>query len=154
MQNSLNSRRFSSTHAFVLAIILLIVAPMSLNAQSRPRRLSETNWACTKGKDFLRDRYGKAVWLNSQELENRIRKKTSVQIPGTLGKNNLHGTVTLHVLIGTDGTVQCARAIEGHPVAISPTITAIQDWVFEPYTLDHEPHAVLGEILVKYDFSR
>jgi hypothetical protein len=102
----------------------------------------------------VRDQNGKTVWLDSQELQRRAHKKTSPQAPGTLGKNNLHGTVRLQVLVGKDGAVECARAIEGHPVAISPAITAIQDWVFEPYTLDGEPHAVLGEISVNYDFRR
>jgi hypothetical protein len=126
----------------------------SLTAQSTPKRPSENNWACLKGKDFVRNRYGKTVWLDSQELQRRAHKKTSLQAPGTLGKNNLHGTVILQVLVGKDGAVECARAIEGHPVAISPAITAIQDWVFEPYTVDGEPHAVLGEISVNYDFRR
>lgn len=156
MRSNPKSHRFCGPSSFLLGISLLMLVPLRLAAQSKPKPLqtSEASWACTKGKDFLRDHHGKAVWLDSQELHTRIRKKTAVQTPGTLGKNNLHGTVTLQVLIGKDGSVQCARAIEGHPVAISPAIAAVQDWVFEPYSLDQEPHAVLGEIVVKYDFRR
>ncbi len=94
------------------------------------------------------------MWLNSQELEKRIRKRTPIQTPGTLGKNNLHGTVALHILIGEDGAVKCVRVKEGHPLAISPAIDAVKDWVFEPYVVDDAPHAVLGEISVNYDFRR
>jgi len=43
---------------------------------------------------------------------------------------------------------------EGHPLAISPAIDAVKDWVFEPYVVDDAPHAVLGEISVNYDFRR
>jgi hypothetical protein len=154
MQSNLDSRRFSINLICLLSIITIIGVPLRLTAQSVPKRPSEANWTCTKGKDFLRDRYGKAVWLNPKELESRARKKTPPQVPGTLGKNNLHGSVTLQVLIGKDGTVECARAIQGHPVAISSVITAIRDWIFEPFTVDQKPHAILGEIAVEYDFRR
>jgi hypothetical protein len=154
MQSNPDSRRFFNHRIGLLGIILLTVGAICLTAQSNPKRPSESNWTCIKGKDFLRDRYGKAVWLDSRELQRRARKKTSPQAPGTLGRNNLRGTVILQVLVGKDGAVECARAIKGHPVAITPAITAIQDWVFEPYTVDDEPHAVLGEISVNYDFRR
>jgi hypothetical protein len=153
MRNNLDSRRCSRV-CLCLLIIVLLWAHTSTVAQSKPKPPRETNWSCLKTKEFLRDHHGKAVWLSALETEARARKKVPPQVPGTLGKNNLYGIVTLQVLIGKDGTVECARPIRGDPVAISSVLTAIREWVFEPYTVDQRPNAILGEIAVEYDFRR
>ena len=152
MQSNLNRRRLMRTFAAAATVGSMYLMPVFLLAQSTSKDVTERTWECLKGFELARNRSGNPIWLTTRDLETRILKKTALQTPGTLGKNNLHGAITLQILLEKDGTVACVRAISGNPAATSSAIAAIHDWLFEPYRRGTKTYAVLGEITIAYDF--
>lgn len=112
------------------------------------------NWSCVKDEPFLRDDKGQAVWFDSDTLQKFVIKQTSIRPPGSLGKNNLYGKVTLQLLIGKNGRPHCVRGIEGHPMAISAAAEAVSKWIFKPYKIKGKTVPILGWVTIEYDFRK
>ena len=95
-------------------LTLLAFSPVLLLGQAsspKPRR----NWSCLKRSDLWRDRKGRPRWLNSDELKDRTEASEPIERPGALGKNTMKGSVTIELVIDSDGKVVCARGVKGHP---------------------------------------
>jgi protein TonB len=60
------------------------------------------------------------------------------------------GTVTLHAIIGRDGTIQNLQAISGPPLLIPAALDAVQRWRYRPYLLNNEPVEVETQITVNF----
>src|SRR5207245_6304269 len=72
MQTSLDLERGYVSRLGVLVLLTIMIAPTLLIGQSKAKHPTEANWDCIQGKDFVRDRRGRAVWLSSHELESRV----------------------------------------------------------------------------------
>ncbi len=60
--------------------------------------------------------------------------------PATLVASNIGGTVTMDAVIGTDGTVQEVRNVNGpHPDLETAAVAAVRQWQFTPTLLNCEP---------------
>jgi hypothetical protein len=131
------------------------VCPVSVASkrQHASNRRSIKDWPCAAGKSVARDRRLNPIWLASSDLMSRATNTTALSAP-MLGSGHLAGKVTLEILIDADGKVECARAIEGHPIAVSSALDAVPKWTFKPYLLRGRRKAVLGVLVVPYDFQR
>lgn len=49
------------------------------------------------------------------------------------------GTVTLHAIIGKDGTVQQLQAVSGPPLLVQSALDAVRQWRYRPTLLNGEP---------------
>jgi len=105
---------------------------------------------CGKHPDLLLNEQGKPVHIKATEIKKRILHCEVPKLPGSFdGK----GTVLLEVLITPEGTVQCAKAMHGHPVMIETAIKAMKQWTFKPIEEKGKLVAVLAflSIYVSYD---
>lgn len=131
--------------AVVLLSILLFPVFVGLSAVSVSARADQrggTAFTCEE----------RALRLTARELSKLVAKRTPILPPGMLHNSELHGTVTVDVCIDQAGAVSAIRAVEGHPLAISPVIESVRGWSFVPYKHDGEARSVFGRLRVKYDF--
>jgi TonB family protein len=99
------------------------------------------------------DENGAYVWLTSDDLMRRVIAKQGLAFP-MLGHGHLRGEVKLDLRIDAGGSVACAHAISGHPIAISSALTAIQGWKFRPFVRDGKSLSVLGHLTISHDVAR
>jgi Gram-negative bacterial TonB protein C-terminal len=111
------------------------------------------NRSCFERKDLLRDNHGRPVRMSSSELTDRVIERQPIERPGTLGRNNLRGVVTIQVVIDKQGRVICAYGVAGHPIAFGPAIKSLQKWTFRPYSVNGKRKAVVGVLDIPYDFG-
>lgn len=62
----------------------------------------------------------------------------------------VEGTVKLHVVIATDGSVQDIQVLSGHPLLIGAAVDAVKQWRYKPTTLNGEPVEVDTEVDVVF----
>jgi periplasmic protein TonB len=55
---------------------------------------------------------------------------------------HISGTVVLHAIIGTDGTVQNLEYVSGPPLLMHAAMDAVRQWRYKPTMLNGEPTAV------------
>jgi periplasmic protein TonB len=60
------------------------------------------------------------------------------------------GVVRLHAIIGTDGTIQSLKVIEGPPLLIDAAREAVRQWRYRPYILNGRPVEVETIITVNF----
>ena len=106
--------------------------------------------ACCKCEPSPRDNSGDAICLTTKEMRGRVDHIEPLKPSGLDKGLNLSGTVAIEVRFGPDGKVACARALEGHPIAIAAAMDAIRKWTFKPIELSGVPKAGCGRIKIKY----
>lgn len=71
--------------------------------------------------------------------------------PQSAWATGIQGTVTLEVVVRTDGKVGAVRILEGLPAGINETaVQAVQRWQFQPATRDGEPVAVYHRLTLRF----
>jgi len=71
--------------------------------------------------------------------------------PATLTTSNIGGTVTMDAVIGTDGTVQEVRNVNGpHPDLEAAAVAAVRQWQFTPTLLNCEPIEVSMKVTTNF----
>jgi len=143
---------FGAKSVVLLVLFVLNNGEPLFARQIRHPLRSLRDWPCVKSKHFLRDSRGNPVWLTSSQLLQRAITQQSPDRPALLGKSALHGEVTVQVLIGKDGSVECARGVRGNALAISSAVYSIPKWTFKPYAVNGASKSVLGLLTVPYDF--
>jgi len=78
-----------------------------------------------------------------------IRKVTPIY-PEIAKLSHQQGTVSLHAIIGRDGTIQQLQAVSGPPLLIKAAIDAVQQWRYRPYMLNGQAVEVDTQITVKF----
>lgn len=68
-----------------------------------------------------------------------LEKKVMPVWPPDATRQNVNGTVVLHVVIGKDGSVIEADVISGPEVLRPSYLEAVQQWQYRPYLLNGEP---------------
>lgn len=94
------------------------------------------------------------VRLSSEDLMSLVLEKTPLNPPALLGKNNLHGTVKVEVLVKDNGEVHCVLGKSGHPLARDSAVRSVSRWVFKSYVIDGKAKSVVGILALPYDFRR
>jgi len=60
------------------------------------------------------------------------------------------GSVVLHVVIGTDGTVKSAEPVSGDPVLAEAAVVAVKQWIYKPTLLNGDPCEVDSTVTVDF----
>lgn len=66
----------------------------------------------------------------------------------------IEGTVRLEAVISREGTILNLRAVSGHPLLIPAALAAVQQWVFQPTSLNGDPVEVATEIEVHFTLQK
>ena len=65
----------------------------------------------------------------------------------------VQGTVELHALITTQGTIEKLQVLRGHPLLVKAAVDAVDEWRYRPYVLNGEPVEVETDVTVKFSLS-
>ncbi|MGH9788063.1 MAG: TonB family protein [Candidatus Acidiferrales bacterium] len=68
--------------------------------------------------------------------------------PELARRARIQGTVTLEVIIGTDGRVNNIRVQSGHPMLIQAAVDAVKTWKYTPTMMNGQPVEVLTTVVV------
>jgi protein TonB len=63
------------------------------------------------------------------------------------------GTVIVDAVIDEHGNVVEARAVSGHPLLLEPALRAVQQWKYEPTSLNGQPVSVELQVQVHFNFK-
>jgi len=76
-------------------------------------------------------------------LANITDRQVTQKVPPVYSEEakaaRIEGPVTLHVLIGTDGSVKEVTPTNGDPLLVPAAIAAVRQWKYRPFVLDGEP---------------
>ncbi len=100
------------------------------------------------------DKEGAPVRLQAQRILKLVTKQTPLAPPGMLGRNNMHGLVTVEICVDQNGALLEVRAVSGHPFAITSAMESVPHWSFKPYKSGGKVKCAIGTLTLKYDFSR
>jgi protein TonB len=74
--------------------------------------------------------------------------------PALARQARIEGTVRLEAVISREGAILNLRAVSGHPLLIPAAIAAVQQWVFQPTSLNGDPVEVATEIEVHFTLQK
>ena len=83
-------------------------------------------------------------------MEARLIHRVEPVYPRMALDAHLPGTVRLHALIGTDGTVRHIEVVSGSPIFVPSAVAAIQQWRYQPTRLNGQPVDVETYITVEF----
>jgi|SRR5271165_297630 len=83
----------------------------------------------------------------------KIVGKVQPVYPEEARHDHIEGTVSLHVVIGKDGTVQQAALVSGHPALAQSAIDAVKQWRYQPTLLNGSPVEVDTQVNVVYSLA-
>ena len=66
---------------------------------------------------------------------------------------HIQGTVTLHVIISSTGTVERLEAISGPEMLKGAAVDAVKNWRYKPYLLNGAPTEVDTTVIVNFNLS-
>jgi TonB family protein len=90
-----------------------------------------------------------AMPIETSQKPKKIKEVKPVY-PETALKNKVQGLVTLHVETDTNGRVRVAEVISGHPLLNDAALTAVRQWVYEPYIVNGKAKAVAFTVTVTF----
>jgi TonB family protein len=68
-------------------------------------------------------------------------------------KAHIQGNVVINATTDIYGRVIQAQVINGHPLLRQAALTAIRQWVYEPYILNGVPRPVRFTVVVKFNLN-
>jgi TonB family protein len=94
------------------------------------------------------------IQLKGDVQAAKNRKKVAPSYPDAARREGLEGTVRLHAIIGTDGSVQQVRVIRGYCSLSEVSLPAVKQWRYTPTLLNGEPVEVDTTIDVIFALRR
>jgi protein TonB len=88
--------------------------------------------------------------VTAAKLVNRVQP----MYPPLARQTRISGTVRLHAIIGKDGSVQQLEVLSGHPLLVRSALDAVQQWRYQPTTLNGEPVEVDTTIDVIFSLNQ
>lgn len=80
----------------------------------------------------------------------KLIRKVEPIYPPLARQNRVQGDVVLEAIIGTDGNTHNIKVISGHALLRQSAVDAVEQWKYEPATLNGEPIESTTTITVKY----
>lgn len=105
----------------------------------------EKQSGCRDHQSLWRNAKGVPVRLSFKELKKRRIDCEAPKLPGYWCTK---GQVMFLVTINAEGKVECAEAVNGHPLVKPYALDALKKWTFKPVKIGGKPIAVLGTVLV------
>jgi TonB family protein len=74
--------------------------------------------------------------------------------PEDAERQRIEGTVKLHAIIGTDGSVKGLEAMSGPPLLVPAAVGAVRQWHYQPTLLSYQPIETAQDITIVFRLSR
>jgi TonB family protein len=86
----------------------------------------------------------------AEVMERLLVHRVEPAYPAEARAANLQGIIVLDIVVGKDGSVMNARALNGPEVLARAAMAALRWWKFQPYRLNGEPAAVETRLAVEF----
>ncbi len=83
------------------------------------------------------DQHHKQVRISEAESRQRLMRMVQPIYPQTAKQRGIEGTVVLDATVSTRGKIVDLRFESGDRIFTSSAITAVKQWIYDPYPLDH-----------------
>jgi TonB family protein len=90
------------------------------------------------------------IRVSGDAVLKSLDHKVAPIYPDKAKANRVQGTVVLHVVIGTDGSIKEIEAISGDTALVKVATVAVQQWKYKPTLLNGEPVEV--DTTIKLEF--
>jgi len=84
----------------------------------------------------------------------RLLVRVEPEYPLLAQRAGIEGDVLLEALLGTDGRVEQVQVVSGRPLLATSARAAVEQWRYEPTTLNGRPVAVLLRVTVQFRLHR
>ena len=91
--------------------------------------------------------------LSSHVVKALLQKTGPIDLPGTVDKLHIKGTVVMELAVDDKGEVNCLRIISGDPLIIGTTIESVRQWKFRPRVLQGLKKGFCGRIAISYQVN-
>jgi TonB family protein len=85
--------------------------------------------------------------------DSKIVTKVHPAYPSDAADLRIQGVVRITVVIGTNGRVESARLLSGHPLLAPAALQAVRKWVFEPTEVEGKPVRVVAPIEIPFNLD-
>ena len=76
------------------------------------------------------------------------------EYPPLARQTRISGTVVIDAVIDERGNVVQASVVSGHPLLIAAALRAVQQWKYEPTSLNGQPISVELQVFVSFNVGR
>ncbi len=87
-------------------------------------------------------------------LQASATKRVTPEYPDLAKEARVTGSVVVEVTVSEEGTVESARAVNGHPLLKDAAVDAARGWRFTPTQLSGVPVKVIGTITFNFTLPR
>jgi protein TonB len=84
----------------------------------------------------------------------RLLERVEPEYPLLAQRAGIEGEVVLEALLSADGRVEQVRVLSGRPLLATSAQAAVEQWRYEPTTLNGRPVAVLLRVTVQFHLRR
>ena len=94
------------------------------------------------------------IRVSYKVLDGLAIKRALPPVPCSAEKAHQKGTGTIGLLVDYDGTMKSTTPISGDPVLIECATRAINEWRYEPYSVDGTYVQVESRVVMKFTVKR
>jgi len=91
--------------------------------------------------------------IGGQVQASKIISQPKPVYPPLAKAARVQGTVKFEAIIGKDGTIQNLKLISGPPLLVQAAMAAVQQWKYQPTTLNGDPVDVITTIDVNFTLN-
>jgi periplasmic protein TonB len=94
------------------------------------------------------------VKMGGEVMRKMLKHKVEPIYPQLARDNRIQGTVRLHIVVGTDGTVKQIEVMSGHPLLVQSSLDAVRQWKYKVTRLNGEAVEVDSTVDVVFSFKK
>jgi TonB family protein len=140
------------TEAAIAAVKQWIYEPYIENGKAKPVVFTVTITFTLQNEPEAKNDNNSVVRLQDSQRPRRIKDVKPIY-PQIALTNGIEGTVKLNVETNINGRVQLAEVISGNPVLNKAAITAVRQWVYEPYIKNGKAIPVAFTVTVTFSLK-
>jgi protein TonB len=93
--------------------------------------------------------------VRASSLLKAPRQTNSIdpEYPPLARETQIRGTVVIEAVIDEHGNVVKARVVSGHPLLTGAALKAVQQWKYEPTSLNGQPVSVVMQVQVHFNLK-
>jgi TonB family protein len=90
------------------------------------------------------------VDVRSVLVSPRLIRQVESEYPAIAQQTNIRGLVVVEIHVSPTGHVTSTRVISGHPLLVQAALTAVRQWIYEPFTFDGVPIEIVSTAVVSF----
>jgi protein TonB len=88
------------------------------------------------------------VRVESVLASPRLLQQVEPEYPAIAQQAHIRGLVVVEIHVSPTGHVTSTRVISGHPLLVQAALTAVRQWIYEPFTFGDVPIEIVSTAVV------